>query len=146
MTYPSPARPRIGLFWMVEDRGRAALIACAVPLAEAVAYGEMLTIEIGQSDHWAAPARRGGRNLRSACVPSAPLWSEYEEWPRGRVLFDRTSGRFVIRADPQLHRPDRVARIARYFGFGAASVTLLPDDHHRSTRRLPSASDDGDPA
>ena len=146
MIRPSPASPLVGLFRTVESHSRAALTACPGPLAEAITSGEMLTIEIGQSDHWAAPARRGGRNLRSACVPSAPLWSEYEEWPRGRVLFDRTSGRFVIRADPPLHRPDRVARIARYFGFGAASVTLLPDDHHRSTRRLPSAIDDGDPA
>ena len=106
----------------------------------------MLTIEIGHYDDWAALARRGGRDLRSAGVPSAPLWSEYDEWPRGRVLFDRTSGRFVIRADRQLHRPDRVARIARYFGFEAASATLLRDDHYRSTRRLPTAIDDGDPA
>ena len=131
---------------MVEDRGRAVLIACGVPLAEAVAYGEMLTIEIGHSAHWAALARRGGRDLRSAGIPSAPLWSEYDEWPRGRVLFDRTSGRFVIRADRQLHRPDRVARIARYFGFAAASAAILPDEHYRSTRRLPSDIDDGDSA
>ena len=101
----------------------------------------MLTIETGHADHWAALALRGGRALRSACVPSAPLWSEYDEWPRGRVLLDRTPWRFIIRADRQLHRPDRVARIARYFGFEAASATLLPDDHCRSTRRLPSGVD-----
>ena len=90
---------------MVEDRGRVALIACAVPLAEAVPYSDMLTIETGHSDHWAALARRGGSGLRSGGIPSAPLWSEYDEWPRGRVLFDRTSGRFIIRADRQLHSP-----------------------------------------
>ena len=140
--HPDPLQ--IGLFWMVEDHGRAALIACSVPLAEAAAYGEMLTIEIGHSDHFAALARRGGRDPRSACVPSALLWSEYDEWPRGRVLFDRTSGRFIIRADQQFHRPDRIARIARYFGFEAASAAILPDDHYRSTRRLPSAIDDQD--
>lgn len=127
---------------MVEDRGHAALIACALPLAEAVPYGDMLTIEIGHSDHWAALARRGGSGLRSAGIPSAPLWSEYDEWPRGRVLFDRPSAHFIIRADRQLHRPDRVARIARYFGFEAASAAILPDEHYCSTRRLPTAVDD----
>ena len=131
----------IGLFWMVEDHSRAALIACSVPLAEAVAYGEMLTIEIGHADHWTAVARLDGRDLRSAGILSAPLWSEYDEWPRGRVLLDRTPWRFIIRTDRQLHRPDRVARIARYFGFEAASATILPDDHYRSTRRLPSGVD-----
>ncbi|MHB1826058.1 MAG: hypothetical protein ACYCSY_12665 [Acidiferrobacter sp.] len=122
------------------------LAPCAAPLAEAVAYGEMLTIETGHADHWAALALRGGRALRSACLPSAPLWSEYDKWPRGRVLLDRRSGRFVIRADRQLHQPDRVARIARYFGLEAASAAILPDEHYRSTRRLPPALDDCDPA
>ena len=131
---------------MVEDRGRAPLITHSVPLPEAAAYGEMLTIEIGPADHWAALARLGGRNLWSAGIPSAPLWSEYDEWPRGRVLFDRTAGRFVIRADRQLHRPDRVARIARHSGFDPDSAAILPDEHYRSTRRLPSAIDDGDSA
>ena len=138
-----PASPRIGLFWIVADHDRAALIAHSVPLAEAVAYGEMLTIETGHADHWAALAHRRGSDLRAAGIPSAPLWSDYDEWPRGRVLFDRTSGRFVIRADRQLHRPDRTARIARHFGVDPASATILPDDHYDSTRRLPPAIDDG---
>lgn len=68
------------------------------------------------------------------------------DWPRGRALFDRTSGRFVIRADLQLQRPDRGARIARYFGFQAASAAIFPNEHYRSTRRLPPAIDDRAPA
>ena len=131
---------------MVEDHDRAALIAHSVPLAEAVAYGEMLTIETGHADHWAALARRRGSDLRAVGIPSAPLWSDYDEWPRGRVLFDHTSSRFVIRADRQLHRHDRLARIARHFGFAPASAMILPDDHYHSTRRLPPAIDDGNSA
>ena len=57
------ASPRIDSFWMVADNGRAALIACAVLLAEAVAYGDMLMIETCHSDRWAALARIGGRDL-----------------------------------------------------------------------------------
>lgn len=62
------------------------------------------------------------------------------------MLFDRRSGAFVIRANRQLHWPNPVARIARYFGFEAASAAILPDEHYRSTRCLPSAIDDGDSA
>ena len=141
--HPPDAPPRIGLFWMVEGHDRAALIAHSVPLPEAAAYGEMLTIETGHADHWAALARRRGSDLRAAGISSAPLWSDYDEWPRGRVLFDRTSSRFIIRADRQLRRPDRIARIARHFGFDPTSATILPDDHYRSTGRLPPAIDDG---
>ena len=102
----------------------------------------MLTIETGHTGHWAALARRGGGDPRSAGFPSAPLWSEYDEWPRGRVLVDPTSARFVTPVDRHLHRPNRVARIARYFGFEAASAAILPDEHCHDTRRLPPAIDD----
>jgi hypothetical protein len=33
----------VGLFWVVEDRGGAALIALCVPLEQADQYGDMLT-------------------------------------------------------------------------------------------------------
>jgi hypothetical protein len=90
---------------MVEDRGSAVLIAYAVPLDQASPDGDMLTVEEGHCDYWSELGRRGARALREAGIPTAPLWSEYEEWPRGRVLFNRTTRRFIIRADRQLHRP-----------------------------------------
>ncbi|MDE2517291.1 MAG: hypothetical protein KGL12_14785 [Rhodospirillales bacterium] len=127
---------------MVEDHARARMLAHAVPLAEAVPYGEMLTVETGHAEYWAALARRGARALREDGIPSAPLWSDYDEWPRGRVLLDRPSARLIIRADRQLHRPDRVARIAGHFGFDPASAVLMADDHYRSIRRLPDAFED----
>jgi len=59
----------------------------------------MLTTEMGHYDFWSAPVRRGMQGLREAGLPTAPVWSEYEEWPRGRVLYDCNARRFVVRAD-----------------------------------------------
>lgn len=91
----------VGPFWMVEEEGDAAIIALAVPLDRANAYGDMLTVDTGHLEHWSRLARRGVVALREARIPTAPVWSEYEEWPRGRVLYDRLARRFVVRAAAQ---------------------------------------------
>jgi hypothetical protein len=127
----------VGPFWMVETDQRAAIIALAIPLHQAETYGNMLTVDTGHLEHWSLLARRGARALREAGLPTAPIWSEYEEWPRGRVLYDCTARRFVVRADRQLHRPEFVRLIADCFQFAAADATILPDDHYRSIRRVP---------
>jgi len=127
----------VGPFWVVEADGHAAIIAVAVPLDRADIYGDMLTVDTGHLEYWTQLARSGTRALREAGIPTAPVWSEYEEWPRGRVLYDRMAKRFVIRADKQLHRPEFVRLIADRFCVGMNEVTVLSDDHYRSIRRLP---------
>lgn len=98
----------------------------------------MLTVDAGHADYWSDLAgARGARALRDAGVPTAPVWSEYEEWPRGRVLYDRAGQRFVIRADRQLHRPAFLQLIAGRFHIVVADAVVLADDHYRSVRRVP---------
>jgi len=127
----------LGLFWVVEDHGKAVLIAHAVSMEQAVPYGDMLTVDAGHFEFWSGLARRGPHLLRVAGTPTTPVWSEYEEWPRGRVLYDCAARRFIIRADPQLHRPAFVRLIADRFRFVTADASVLPDDHYRSIRRVP---------
>ena len=117
--------------------GTATIIALAVPLERADVYGDMLTVDIGHLDYWAGLARRGTRALREAGLPTAPIWSEYEEWPRGRVLYDSKARHFVIRADRQLHQPAFVRLIAEHFRVDVAMTTVMPDDHYHCVRRVP---------
>lgn len=128
---------RVGPFWVVDDAGRAAIIAAAVSLDQAEPYGDMLTVDTGHLEHWTHLARRGAAQLRAAGIPSAPVWSEYEEWPRGRVLYDCTVRRFVVRADRQLHQPAFVRLIAERFCIDVAGMQVLFDDHYQSVRRVP---------
>jgi hypothetical protein len=127
----------VGPFWVVEADGQAALVSLAVPLERADPYGDMLTVDTGHLEHWSHLAHRGTGALREAGLPTAPVWSEYEEWPRGRVLYDRTARRFVVRADRQLQRPEFLRLIADRFRIEAVVVTMLSDDHYRSIRIIP---------
>jgi hypothetical protein len=127
----------VGPFWVVEAGGQAAVIAVAVPLERADAYGDMLTVDTGHLEHWSGLARRGAGALREAGIPTAPVWSEYEEWPRGRMLYDCAARRFVVRADRRLHRPEFMRLIADRFGIAVAQTAVLPDDHYRSIRSVP---------
>jgi hypothetical protein len=97
----------------------------------------MLTVGTGHLDYWSRLARGGARALRDVGIPTAPIWSEYEEWPRGRVMYERAAQRFIIRADRQLHRPEFIRLIVDRFGIEVDDATILPDDHYRSVRRLP---------
>lgn len=126
----------VGPFWVVSEKGQIIVLALPVSLKEAVPYGDMLTVEAGHYDYWFQLAHRGATRLRSEGLPTAPVWSEYEEWPRGRVMYDTAASRFVIRADRQLHRPPIVSLIADRFGIEGSEFVVLADDHYRSTRRI----------
>src|SRR4051794_24175980 len=128
MAEACPVTGMVGPFWVVEDRGSAVLIAYAVPLDQAEPYVDMLTVDTGHFEYWSELARRSASALREAGIPAAPIWSEYDEWPRGRVLYDRTAQRFVIRSDRQLHRPPFVRLIAGRFRVAVESAMILPDD------------------
>jgi hypothetical protein len=131
-----PERGMVGPFWVVEESGKPAIVALTVPLEQAETYGDMLTVETGHFEHWSRLAGRGAAALRTAGEPTAPVWSEYEEWPRGRVIFDCVARQFVIRADRQLHQPAFVRLITDCFCIEAHQVSVLPDDHYRSIRRV----------
>lgn len=124
----------VGPFWVITEGGRQRLLAVATPLEDATQYGGMLTVETGHYEYWARLAKRGSARLRGDGLPTAPVWSEYEEWPRGRVIYDMERRRFVIRADPKLHGPRFIEMIAAHFELDARKVRVLDDDHYRSTR------------
>ena len=70
--------PRVGIFWLL---GNGSLLVDSTPLAEAEPYGECLTHPRSHIDQWA-------EFQRNAIVPRD---TEYEEMPRGRVVYDATT-------------------------------------------------------
>jgi hypothetical protein len=52
---------------------------------------------------------------------------EYEDWPRGRIVFDRSRDLFILYADRKLLAPAMSARIATQFH--------LPTSEHRDAER-----------
>jgi hypothetical protein len=65
------------------------LLIDSTPLSEAEEYGGHLTHPHGHIDVWE----------RYQQIGKAPLDSEYEEFPRGRVAFDTKRSQFTLLAD-----------------------------------------------
>jgi hypothetical protein len=79
--------PHLGIFWLVQTPdGKARLLIAGCPLDQAEVYGDCLTYGLGHYetwDHW-----RRDRTIDPAM--RALGWSyEYEDWPRGRIVFDQ---------------------------------------------------------
>ena len=112
------------------------LLADLVPLEQGEPYGEFLTYG-GHYEHWESLAAAGAGELRRRGLPTAPAWSEYEEWPRGRVVHHVPTGRTIVYADRQLRQaPPFLALVMQRFGLPEGRHEVRGDPHYVSTRRL----------
>ena len=75
------ARDLLGRTWK--------LITVGIPLVEGAGYGEYAIYEPSHYSKW--------RDLQKS--GAAPTDCEYEEFPRGRVMFNRTTETFLLLAD-----------------------------------------------
>jgi hypothetical protein len=64
---------------------------------------------------------------------------EYEDWPRGRIVFDRSRDLFIIYADRM--RPATIARLKTQFLLPTERIEVQSDFHYQSkeTPKLPGA-------
>jgi hypothetical protein len=58
---------------------------------------------------------------------------EYEDWPRGRIVFDRARDLFILYADRKLLTPATIARIKAQFHLPAGHTEVQSDWHYQST-------------
>lgn len=130
---PTPP-PALGIFWQVpgDQAGTTVLVTDATPLAQAEAYGAMLTHPRGHCDVWEAWQRLGPTGLARRGLPMVIAWSEYDEHPRGRIVHDPAADLLTIYADRRLQRPRTVAAIIAAFGLCGQRVVVRSDSHYRS--------------
>jgi hypothetical protein len=57
---------------------------------------------------------------------------EYEDWPRGRIVFDRARDLFTLYADRKLLAPALIARIAAQFHLPTVRTEIQSDLHYQS--------------
>jgi hypothetical protein len=69
-----------------------------------------------------------------------PPWTlcdcEYEEWPRGRVVFNAVNGQSIVHGDVQVFKYELQQGVTEHFGIPAGRVVFMRDEHYRSTRSL----------
>jgi hypothetical protein len=132
--HPSPSA--VGIFWAIQPPGKPTiLLDHRCPLGDAETYGDMLTSPHGHYDLWERWRRVGGEipDVVKALVAA----SEYEEWPRGRIVCDTMRQRFTCYADAKiLRRADLLATIRERFGLPPERTMMKRDNHYRSTMLL----------
>jgi len=106
------------------------------PVAIAEAYGDFATHAKGHYRYWEALKRRGSASLKRSGIPEAPAWYEYEEFPRGRVVYNRLTERFVVYIDAKLNRPPFIQLIEFVFGVRVGAYDIAGDEHYRSSQFL----------
>ena len=111
------SEPQVGIFWLVGNN----LLLDTTPLSQAEDYGDF---KIHSGNHISVWEKfRVAKNV--------PAEMEYEEAPRGRVLFDVKNRRFGLLADRCiLRRKEIVAKIKRQMHL-PKDTSERTDSHYR---------------
>ena len=126
----------VGIFWAVQSTGsKPFLLDHRCSLREAELYGRMLTCAHGHYDVW--EEWREGMPPCPERIAQVVAISEYEEWPRGRIVYNPTEEQFTLYADSQiLARPELVEELHEKFGLPPNRTLRKTDEHYRSKREL----------
>jgi hypothetical protein len=114
--------PCVGIFWLVGGQ----LLIDSTPLEEAEQYGDFLTHPRGHAEVWERYRRDG------TVYPE----SEYEEAPRGRVMYSSRTRKFTLLADRCiLKKKTFVEKIKKEMGLPKDTI-IEGDSHYRCSACL----------
>jgi hypothetical protein len=123
----------VGIFWGIPGPDRSwTILTDTTSLAEAEPYGDFLTHPPGHYDVWSKWQKQSDAELSRQGMPAAILHHEYEDFPRGRIVYHIKTGGFIVYADRRLQLPDVVTRIAGLFGLAQGTFIIRPDAHYRT--------------
>lgn len=111
--------------------GRDALLCNAIELSDAEHYGEVLTHPGGHYEYWEAMKQRGPAWLRARNLSAELLRTEYEDWPRGRVVYHVKKAKFITYADPRVRTGARIALVRTAFRMADIKLVVREDSHYR---------------
>ena len=120
--------PSVGIFWRVAD----VLVIDRSTLDEAETYGDCITHARGHYECWQEWQALGGTGLATKGYPTKIASTEYDEWPRGRVMYETPANRFVLYADRRLQRSEIVSALKTILGVATADVVVKSDLHYRT--------------
>lgn len=123
---------QVGIFWGVPDGGAIVLAHDAIPLSEAERYGEMLTYPDGHADVWDGWQKLGATGLKRRGLPAQIAQAEYDEVPRGRVVYRTPDRSFVIYADRRLQTASFITQVKIAFELTGSQSVVRSDPHYRT--------------
>lgn len=123
----STSKPATGIFWFCGSR---VFLACT-SLSDSEHYGDCLTSPLSHDVCW--------DELRENGTVGAD--EEYDEFPRGRVVYDVQRDLFVLYADPCiLKRKKWLDILIEQFGLPLHKLETKKDAHYRCPACLPKTS------
>jgi hypothetical protein len=115
--------PRVAIFWLV----KGALIFDATPIDDAEPYGDCKNHPRGHIDRW--------KQMQMAGL--VPRDVEYEEFPRGRIVYNMKTETFLLLADRCiLKKGSLVKKIMKHLDLPVAKMKCATDPHYRCFRCL----------
>jgi hypothetical protein len=131
----SETTPLLGIFWAVTaSDAQTHLLIRSCTLADAEEYGACLTTPDNHHSTWEA-WRRGQPPPPLSILAPIIGRDEYETWPRGRIVYERSASRFVVYADKQLLL-HAYACIIDTFHLPKVGTVARTDLHYRNTRLI----------
>lgn len=129
----------VGIFWIIPDNeGIPYLLFDKTLYSEAESYGDCLTHSKGHYEYWSELSGLGADVLSKKSVPLTLLSYEYEDFPRGRIVYRVTDKCFVIYADHKLFKRRFIDKIIKEFCLSDKNKILcMSDIHYCSTEQVP---------
>lgn len=103
-----------------------------MPLAQAEDYGDCLTYPRGHHEVWEEWRQLRVSGLDRKGLPRAIASHEYEEFPRGRIVYESRPRLFIIYADRKLFNPEIIGKIVERFALQDEIWTVRSDAHYRT--------------
>jgi hypothetical protein len=72
-----------------------------------------------------------GDALAASGYPALIASTEYDDWPRGRIVYETLATRFVLYADRRLQTPEVIDALKTVFGLIKVEVIVRSDLHYR---------------
>jgi hypothetical protein len=127
----STPEPCVGIFWLFNGE----LIIDSTPLSKAEPYDTALTHPTGHYKYWSRLQHTG----------AVPADVEYDDQPRGRVVFDGREQRFHLYADKRiLSQRKFVKKIMDAMHLPPGKTSEVRDEQYRCSECLSPAVDEDD--
>ena len=117
----SAEAPQVGIFWVFNGR----LLKASSSLERGIASPEFVDSRYEHVNFWPVLQIR---------VPELRAL-QYEEVPRGRVLFKKSSGRFCVYMDKSLHTAKVKSMIQEVFVLPISQTSFLTDPHYTTDHK-----------
>lgn len=123
----------VGIFWGIpKPDGSWTILIDATSLAEAEPYGDFLTHPRGHYEVWSRWQKRRAVPLSGPSISEAIAHHEYEDFPRGRIVYNIKTRQFILYADRRLQQEHAISSITGKFGLAPGTFVVRSDAHYRS--------------